>query len=81
LLGWNFGGEGGRGGNWIIGNSDPGRGVATCGIVGHMTDGGAGGRTDRGAGGRTDGGAGAFADGAMVVGWLDKNEEGNGPDE
>ena len=49
--------------------------------VGCMTDGGAGGRTDGGAGGRTDGGAGGFADGAIVVGWLDKDEDGNGPNE
>ena len=81
MLGWNFGGEGGHGGNWIIGNSVPGHGVATCGTVGRMTDGDAGGRTDGGVGGRTDGGAGALTDGAIVVGWLDEDEEGNGPDE
>ena len=36
LLGWYFGGEGGRGGMWVTGSSGPGRGVATCGTVGSM---------------------------------------------
>ena len=74
LLGWNFGGEGGCGSSWIIGNSDPGHGVATCGTVGYMTDWGAGGRTG-------DRGAGALANGAIVVGRLDEDEDGNGPDD
>jgi len=74
LLGWNFGGEGSCGCSWIMGNSDPGHGVATHGTVGCITDGGAGGRTG-------DGGAGALADGAIVVGGLDENEDGNGPDD
>jgi len=74
LLGWNFRGEGSHGGSWIIGNSDPGCGVATCGTVGCITDGGAGGRIG-------DGGAGALADGAMMVGGLDEDEDGNGPDD
>jgi len=74
LLGWNFGGEGSCGGNQIIGNSNPGCGVDTHGVVGHITDGGAGGRTG-------DGGTGALADGAIVVGWLDKDKDGNGPDD
>ena len=74
LLGWNFGGEGGHGGSWIMGNSDPGCGVDTCGVTGHMTDGGAGGRIG-------DGGTGALADGAIVVGWLDEDEDGNGPND
>ena len=71
MLGWNFGGEGGHGGSRIIGNSNPGHGVATCGTVGCMTDGG--------AGGRTDGGTGVLTNGAIVVGWLDKDK--NGPNE
>ena len=74
MLGWNFGGEGGRGGNQIIGNSDPGRGMVTYGMVGHMTDGGAGGRTE-------DRGAGVLANGAIVVGWLDEDKDGNGPND
>jgi len=74
LLGWNFGGEGGCGGTRVISNSNPGRGMATCGMVGCMTDRGTGGRTG-------DGGTGALANGAIVVGWLDEDEEGNGPDE
>ena len=73
LLGWNFGGEGDCGGSWIIGNSDPGHGVATRETVGCITNGGAGGRVG-------DGGAGALADGAIVVGRLDKGKDGNGPD-
>jgi len=74
LLGWNFGGEGGCGGSWIMGSSDPGCGVATHGTVGHMTDGGAGGRIG-------DGGGGALADGAVMVGGLDEDEDGNGPND
>ena len=70
LLGWNFGGEGGCGGTWVTGNSGPGHGMATCRMVGRMTDGGAGGRIG-------DGGAGALADRAIVVGGLDEDEDGN----
>jgi len=57
-----------------MGNSDPGHGVATCGTVGHMTNGGAGGRIG-------DGGAGMLTDRAMVVGWLGEDEDRNGPDD
>jgi len=57
-----------------MGNSDPGHGVATHGTVGHMTDGGAGVRSG-------DGGAGALADGAIMVGGLDEDEDGNGPND
>jgi len=57
-----------------MGNSDPEHSVATHGTVGCMTDRGAGGRTG-------DGGAGVLADGAIVVGWFDKDEDGNGPDD
>jgi len=74
LVGWNFSGEGGHGSNWIIGNSNPGCGVGTCGGIGNMTDGGAGGSMG-------DRGAGAFTDGAVVVGWLDEDEDGNGPND
>jgi len=57
-----------------MGNSDPGCGVATYGTVGHMADGVAGSRTG-------DGGAGALADRAVMVGGLDKDKDGNGPDD
>jgi len=57
-----------------MGNSDLGCGVATCGVVGCMTDGGAGGRT-------RDGGTGALADGEIMVGGFNEDEDGNGPDD
>ena len=53
-----------RGGTWVTGSSGPGHGVATCGTVGNITDGGTG--------------VGGFTSGTMVVGWLGADEK-NGP--
>ena len=66
LLGWYFGGKGGRGGMWVTGSSGPGRGVATCGTVSSTT-------------GRDVGvGAEDFA-GTMTVG-RSGADEGSGPE-
>jgi len=50
----------------VMGNSGPGHGVATCGTVGNMTDGGTG--------------VGGFTGGTTMVGWLGADEK-NGPDD